>query len=59
MRVRSRRDLFVNYLADNEAFFSETLVGRVAPLGSAGGAAKVGAVGVDTTLVSSLPHGEV
>ena len=42
------------YLADNDAFFSEALAGRAAPLGSPGGAAKVGALGVDTTLVSSL-----
>jgi Fe-S-cluster-containing hydrogenase component 2 len=46
------------FLADNEAFFSETLAGRATPLGSPGGAANVGALGVDTTLVSSLPQEE-
>ncbi|MGH3415385.1 MAG: ferredoxin [Actinocrinis sp.] len=33
---------------DNAAFFTETLPGRDAPLGSPGGANKVGRVGVDT-----------
>jgi NAD-dependent dihydropyrimidine dehydrogenase PreA subunit len=49
-------DTWAPYLADNAAFFSETLAGRAAPLGSPGGAAKVGAVEVDTALVSGLPH---
>jgi NAD-dependent dihydropyrimidine dehydrogenase PreA subunit len=52
-------DPWAPYLADNGAFFSETLAGRASPLGSPGGAAKVGAVGVDTTLVRSLRHEEV
>jgi len=43
------------YLADNQAFFSQPLPGRNAPLGSPGGAGKLGAVGVDTQLVASLP----
>jgi len=43
------------YHADNVRFFSETLPGRAAPLGSPGGAAKVGALGVDTELVSGHP----
>lgn len=51
------------YQADNAAFFAETLPGRDEPLGSPGGAAKVGPLGVDTPLVASLPpqgdaHGE-
>ncbi|HEX3792551.1 MAG TPA: ferredoxin [Pseudonocardiaceae bacterium] len=40
---------------DNAAFFSELLPGRDAPLGSPGGAAKVGPVGVDTSLAASTP----
>jgi NAD-dependent dihydropyrimidine dehydrogenase PreA subunit len=43
------------YLADNAAFFAEPLAGRDAPLGSPGGAAKLGAIGVDTLLVAGLP----
>ncbi|MER6178365.1 ferredoxin [Streptosporangium sp. NPDC001681] len=43
------------YLADNERFFTETLPGRDAPLGSPGGAAKIGALGVDTAMVTALP----
>ncbi|KQY06187.1 hypothetical protein ASD37_17915 [Mycobacterium sp. Root135] len=46
------------HLADNEAFFSHTLPGRDAPLGSPDGAAKLGRVGVDTPLVASLPRRE-
>ncbi len=45
----------VPYLADNELFFTQTLDGQVAPLGSPGGAAKLGALGVDTPLVAGLP----
>jgi NAD-dependent dihydropyrimidine dehydrogenase PreA subunit len=41
--------------ADNAAFFTETLPGRDGPLGSPGGAAKLGALGVDTPLVAALP----
>ncbi|WP_028651504.1 ferredoxin [Nocardioides halotolerans] len=43
------------HLTDNAAFFSDTLDGRPAPLGSPGGAAKVGPLGVDTPLVAGLP----
>jgi NAD-dependent dihydropyrimidine dehydrogenase PreA subunit len=43
------------YLADNAAFFSQPLPDRDAPLGSPGGAGKVGALGVDTPLVAGLP----
>ncbi len=46
---------FGDYLRDNERFFSETLPGRSEPLGSPGGAAKFGALGVDTELVSAHP----
>ncbi|MEN4473882.1 ferredoxin [Mycolicibacterium cosmeticum] len=44
-----------HHLADNAAFFSETLPGSDAPLGSPGGAAKLGPVGVDTPFVAALP----
>ena len=43
------------YLADNELFFTLTLPGQEAPLGSPGGAAKLGALGVDTPMVTCLP----
>ncbi|MDX6545633.1 MAG: hypothetical protein QOG02_1407 [Gaiellales bacterium] len=46
------------YLADNEAFFSETLPGRDAPLGSPGGAALVGALGADAPLVAAQPKAD-
>jgi NAD-dependent dihydropyrimidine dehydrogenase PreA subunit len=44
------------YLADNARFFNEPLPGRDEPLGSPGGAAKVGPLGVDTELVASRPR---
>jgi NAD-dependent dihydropyrimidine dehydrogenase PreA subunit len=40
---------------DNGRFFTEILPGRDAPLGSPGGAAKVGPLDVDTVLVAALP----
>jgi NAD-dependent dihydropyrimidine dehydrogenase PreA subunit len=43
------------YLADNERFFTEPLAGQQAPLGSPGGAAKLGPLGVDTPMVTALP----
>jgi NAD-dependent dihydropyrimidine dehydrogenase PreA subunit len=43
------------FLADNAAFFTDVLPGRDDPLGSPGGAAVLGRVGVDTSLVSSFP----
>jgi NAD-dependent dihydropyrimidine dehydrogenase PreA subunit len=49
----------IPYLADNERFFAQPLDGRQEPLGSPGGAAKLGALGVDTQLVAQLaPQGE-
>jgi NAD-dependent dihydropyrimidine dehydrogenase PreA subunit len=48
-------DALQPYLADNDAFFSQILAGRSGPLGSPGGAAKLGPLGVDTPLVASLP----
>jgi NAD-dependent dihydropyrimidine dehydrogenase PreA subunit len=44
-----------DYTADNTRFFTETLPGRVGPLGSPGGATKIGALGVDTPMVAGLP----
>lgn len=44
------------HLADNAAFFDGVLPGRGAPLGSPGGAAAVGPVGVDTPLVAAMPR---
>jgi NAD-dependent dihydropyrimidine dehydrogenase PreA subunit len=48
----------VPYLADNAAFFGDALAGREEPLGSPGGAAKVGPLRVDTPLVAELPSQE-
>ena len=47
--------LLTPYLADNEAFFAKPLEGRESALGSPGGAAKLGRLGVDTPLVAALP----
>jgi NAD-dependent dihydropyrimidine dehydrogenase PreA subunit len=44
------------HLADNAAFFRETLPGRDGPIGSPGGATKLGRVGVDTLLVAGFPR---
>ncbi|HTW00214.1 MAG TPA: ferredoxin family protein [Streptosporangiaceae bacterium] len=43
------------YLADNEAFFAQALPGRDDPIGNPGGAARLGVVGADTSLVAGLP----
>jgi NAD-dependent dihydropyrimidine dehydrogenase PreA subunit len=43
------------FQADNAAFFTDALPGREVPLGSPGGAAKTGVVGVDTPLVARYP----
>jgi NAD-dependent dihydropyrimidine dehydrogenase PreA subunit len=43
------------YTEDNARFFTEPLPGRDMPLGSPGGAARLGPVGVDTELVASQP----
>jgi NAD-dependent dihydropyrimidine dehydrogenase PreA subunit len=43
------------YLEDNARFFAEALPGRSAPIGSPGGAAKIGPLGVDTPHVADLP----
>jgi NAD-dependent dihydropyrimidine dehydrogenase PreA subunit len=41
------------FTVDNRQFFAEPLPGRDAPLGSPGGSARTGVLGVDTPLVSS------
>ncbi|ODU02924.1 MAG: ferredoxin [Pseudonocardia sp. SCN 72-86] len=41
---------------DNARFFAEPLAGRAHRLGSPGGAAKLGPVGVDTPLVAGQPR---
>ena len=45
----------VPYLADNADFFDVALPGHDEPLGSPGGAARLGKLGVDTPLVTALP----
>ncbi|GAA5049864.1 ferredoxin [Nocardia callitridis] len=44
------------HLADNAAFFADPLPGQEAALGSPGGAATLGPLGVDTPLVARLPR---
>ncbi|MGN6522815.1 MAG: ferredoxin [Actinomycetes bacterium] len=44
-----------DYVEDNGRFFSETLPGRDEPLGSPGGATKIGPLPGDTELVAGLP----
>ena len=46
------------YKDDNARFFAEPLPGRGDALGSPGGAAKTGVIGVDTELVASQPQRE-
>ncbi len=43
------------FTADNATFFSDALPGQSEPLGSPGGAAKVGPFGTDTPLVAGHP----
>ena len=45
-------------LDDNAAFFTEVLPGRDGPLGSPGGAAKLGPLDADTDYVAGLPPQE-
>ena len=49
-RVEEEEEQFIE---DNRAFFTEVLAGRDEPLGTPGGARKVGELGADTRLVSS------
>jgi NAD-dependent dihydropyrimidine dehydrogenase PreA subunit len=46
---------WTDYTKDNARFFTDVLAGRDEPLGSPGGAAKLGPLGVDTPLVAGLP----
>jgi NAD-dependent dihydropyrimidine dehydrogenase PreA subunit len=48
-------DRWADYQVDNAHFFTDALPGRPAPLGSPGGAAKVGPLGVDAPLVAGHP----
>ncbi len=43
------------FCADNAAFFADTLPGHNEPLGSPGGAERLGVVGADTPLVAGWP----
>jgi hypothetical protein len=43
------------YIEENVKFFTDILPGQTEPLGSPGGAAKVGAVDADTEMVAALP----
>jgi NAD-dependent dihydropyrimidine dehydrogenase PreA subunit len=43
------------YQADNARFFAERLPGQDEPVGSPGGAAKVGPIPADTPLVAAFP----
>ncbi len=43
------------FTADNARFFTDALPGRAEALGSPGGAAQLGPVGVDTEYVAELP----
>lgn len=46
---------WVAQTVDNAAFFTEVLPGRGTPLGSPGGATRLGPVPADTPLVAGLP----
>ncbi|WP_353507933.1 ferredoxin [Intrasporangium sp.] len=46
------------YLQDNTDFFEETMTGQSEPLGSPGGAAKLGVLPFDTPLVAAFPQRE-
>jgi hypothetical protein len=46
------------YAGENAKFFAESLPGRDEPLGSPGGAGKLGVVGADTAFVAALPPRE-
>lgn len=43
------------YQEENATFFTDVLLGRSEPLGSPGGAAKLGVVEADTPMVTALP----
>ena len=47
-------DAWQSYRGENAAFFAAPLPGRDKPVGSPGGAARLGAAGADTPLVAAL-----
>ena len=51
-------DALQPYKDDNARFFAEPLPGRDQPLGSPGGAARLGPAGADTALVAARPRRE-
>ena len=51
-------EAFSDYLDDNARFFTDTLPRQEAPLGSPGGAAKLGLLVTDTAMVAALPTQE-
>jgi len=55
--ISSHRKAEKEFVADNARFFLEILPGRPTPLGSPGGAGKVGPIGVDTPMVAVAEGG--
>ena len=51
-------DQWRSYTEENARFFAGSLPGRDEPLGSPGGAGKLGVVGTDTPFVAALPPRE-
>ena len=51
-------EAFSDYLGDNGRFFTGNLPRQEAPLGSPGGAAKLGLLVTDTAMVAALPPRE-
>jgi NAD-dependent dihydropyrimidine dehydrogenase PreA subunit len=49
-------EAFRGYTTENARFFTDTLVGQEAPLGSPGGAGRVGPVAADTATIAALPQ---
>jgi NAD-dependent dihydropyrimidine dehydrogenase PreA subunit len=52
-------DTWQAYAAENARFFAEPLPGHDAPLGTLGGAARLGALGADTPFVAALPRRQI
>ncbi|MFF5988770.1 ferredoxin [Prauserella flavalba] len=52
---RALPDDQAHHAEDNERFFTQPLPGRGEPIGSPGGARKIGPIGVDTEMVHGLP----
>jgi hypothetical protein len=49
-------DKWAAYTGENAGFFAEPLPGRDKPLGSPGGAARLGPAGADAPMVAALPR---